>query len=88
MSRRHGNIVDVEEMKKELKSLKRQLARANREIARLQGINDVKEEEVEAVNTKTFVVCPKCASSDIGEIVTPRNKKVLSCKSCKKWRSS
>jgi hypothetical protein len=84
--RQSGETRDAGELKKEIKSLKRQLARAHREIARLQGVaaEDV-EESPEADRPKA--VCPKCGSANLGEISTPNGKKITACRACKKWRS-
>jgi hypothetical protein len=75
---------DEPDLKKEVKTLKRQLARAHREISRLQGTVEEKEEQV---TTKTEATCPKCGSTNLGEISTPTGKKFVSCRDCKKWRS-
>jgi hypothetical protein len=80
-----GETRDGGDLKKEIKSLKRQLARANREIARLQGTI---EDDVEVTpEVKSKASCPKCGSNDLGEISTPSGKKITACKSCKKYRS-
>jgi predicted nucleic acid-binding Zn-ribbon protein len=87
MSRRQpGETRDGGDLKKEIKSLKRQLARANREIARLQGTVEEGEETTPEAS-KPKQACPKCASTDLGEISTPSGKTVVACRACKKWRS-
>lgn len=76
---------DEPDLKKEVKTLKRQLARANREIARLQG---TVEDEDEETTTKTEAPkCPKCGSTDLGQLDTPGGKRFVACKACKKWRA-
>lgn len=86
MSRGSGETRDGGDLKKEIKTLKRQLAKANREIARLQGIEA--GDDVEATpEPQKKAVCPKCGSDDLGEIQTPNGKKVTSCRACRKWRS-
>jgi hypothetical protein len=87
MSRRAASDLDASELKKENKALKRQLARANREIVRLQG---VQEDAAEADEEQIYEVkprCPKCLSANLGEIKTPTGKTITSCRACKKWRS-
>jgi septal ring factor EnvC (AmiA/AmiB activator) len=85
MSRRRKDQDDVDELKKENKSLKRQLARAEREIARLQGTIEEEVEESPAPERKP--TCPKCGSTNLGEVSTPSGKTVTACRACKKWRS-
>jgi hypothetical protein len=85
---RDTNTQDVAELKKEVRTLKRQLARANREVDRLQGLKEDGDEEEKAAKPKQErTTCPKCGSSDLGELATPNGKKVTACKACKKWRS-
>lgn len=83
MSRGKGE----EELKKEVKFLKRQLARANREIARLQGTAE-DGEETPGTQKQEAAACPKCASTNLGEISTPTGKVLVACRACKKWRST
>jgi len=85
---RDTSTQDLAELKRELRNTKRQLARANREIARLQGTVEEKvEEEEEKTTVVTAMACPKCSSTDLGELSTPTGKTVYSCRSCRKWRS-
>lgn len=85
MSRRQpGETRDGGELKKEIKTLKRQLARAQREIARLQGVAEDVEVSPDVIKKPA---CPKCASTDLGEVTTPSGKTIRACRSCKQWRS-
>jgi hypothetical protein len=83
--RQPGETRDGGDLKKEIESLKRQLARANREIARLQGVTEDKNEVSPEPEVKPL--CPKCGSNDLGEIATPAGHKIVSCRACKKYRS-
>ena len=85
MSRARQKEQDVEELHKENQSLKRQLARAEREIARLQGTVEEEIEESPAPERKPS--CPKCGSTNLGEVTTPSGKSITACRACKKWRS-
>ncbi len=88
MSRQPGETRDGGNLAKEIKSLKRQLAKANREIERLQGVVEEEiAENTDAAEEPPKPSCPKCESTDLGQISTPNGKRILSCKSCRKWRS-
>jgi formylmethanofuran dehydrogenase subunit E len=81
---RDTNTRDLADFKREVRTLKRQLSRANREVERLQGL----EEEVEEKPVKTNrATCPKCGSTNLGQLTTPNGKRVTACKACRKWRS-
>lgn len=77
------------DLRAENRSLRRQLARLRRDNDRLQHDTDEDDDGVtiEAAVVEVRKVCPKCGSHDLGTISTPNNKKVDSCRSCKKWRS-
>lgn len=82
---RDTNTQEAADLKRENRNLRRQLARANREIERLQGIAE--DKPVAEKPPVEVAACPKCKSTDLGEVVTPGGKTITSCKSCKKWRS-
>lgn len=73
------------DLRQENRSLRRQLAKLRRENLRLQGIvEETSPDPEESAETPT---CPKCGSTELGQIKTPNGKVVTSCRACKKWRS-
>lgn len=77
---------EAAELKREVERLKRQVARLRKQVEKL-------EPEPEDPETGTKVpkasapTCPKCLSSELGQVSTPSGKIILSCRACKKWRS-
>jgi hypothetical protein len=80
---REGNTRELADLRRENDRLKRQVARLRKQID-----HEVKEEDREPESKpEPRPCCPKCESTDLGEVTTPSGKKVLSCRGCKKWRS-
>lgn len=74
------------ELKKENQQLRRQVARLRKKIIEAEEIREVASDEEEVV-APLKPICPRCASTDLGEIKTPNGKTVVSCRSCRGWRS-
>jgi predicted RNase H-like nuclease (RuvC/YqgF family) len=77
---REANTREVAELKQEIVSLKRQLARAHREVERLKGIAEPEEAQEKSEDAPT---CPKCKSQDLGRLETPAGNTYTVCRSCK-----
>lgn len=75
------------DLRSENRSLRRQLARLRRENDRLASEAEDEEGEEQPAPEEMKEQCPKCGSFDLGAISTPNGKTVVSCRSCKKWRS-
>lgn len=80
---RDTNTRESAELKKENEKLKRQVARLRKQVEKL----DVPVEESPVETPKDKPACPKCRSTNLGEISTPNGKTITSCRACKKWRS-
>jgi cell division septum initiation protein DivIVA len=74
------------ELKRENKRLQRQVARLRKELEQA-GIEDSDPDAEPVKAAPEPEKCPKCYSTELGEIETPSGKKVTSCRSCKKYRS-
>lgn len=72
------------DLRREVQTLRRALARANREIARLQGVQEAPGEAEAAPPVQAAAKCPHCASANLGDVTTPSGKTIRSCKSCRK----
>lgn len=91
---RDTNTQDVTELKQQIRILKRQLARANKEIQRLEK-DDGEEGDSAAApqsitkkseDSVTTPSCPACSHPELGMLQTPSGKTIGVCKGCKKWR--
>ena len=78
---------EVSDLKKEVESLKRQLARLRKENENLRQNENEKDEDEEVVSPTPASTCPKCGSDNLGKIGTPSGRVVTACRSCRKWRS-
>ena len=82
--KRDGNTREVAELRKEVKTLMTQLARAHRENEKLGGnLVEEPEEVIEAPKAQK-ASCPKCQESDkVVTFQTPGGKKLVGCGRCK-----
>ncbi len=75
------------ELKKQNQQLRRQVARLRKKVAAAaEEVQDLVEEPEAQVPPKP--ACPKCSSTELGEIKTPNGKVVMACRACKGWRST
>lgn len=82
--KRETNNRENAELKKEIESLKRQVARLTKELRRA----DNPEESPESEEEEGKLCCPECGSDKLTIIVTPSGANRYACRGCKKWRGT
>lgn len=80
-------------LKRENSQLRRQVSRLKKQLTHNQDVappEQSPEPESQSVPVEvpesTVPSCPLCGSLELVEVVTPSNKKMVGCKSCKKYR--
>ncbi len=87
--KRDTNTKEVGELRREIERLTRQIARLRRENDRLQGLTTEKEDSPAPSASKlpNKPTCPKCGSTNLGQLNVPGGKKVTACRACKDWKT-
>lgn len=91
-NRRRGqeSAQEIGELRRENERLIRQVARLRRENERLQGLSSEKDDDPVPTTTKAAgarASCPKCGSTNLGQLTIPGGKKVTACRGCREWKT-
>jgi chromosome segregation ATPase len=86
-ARREANNRKLQELKKELRRAKRAINELRKNLNEA-DVPDAEEDVRPKEKKEDKAQCPKCKSSELLSFITPSGKTVLSCSSCKKWRST
>lgn len=84
---RDTNNQEIGELRREVERLTRQVARLRRENDRLQGFTTEDEEAAPPAKPAAKATCPKCGSTNLGQLGLPNGKRVTACKACREWKS-
>jgi len=86
-AKRETNTRENQELRKEIDSLQRTVARLRKENDKLRQLSDEPSEEEILAEPESFEAkCPKCKQASLGSISTPGGKVVTICTNCKKYR--